>query len=833
MAASGYSNRYNLINESNPFGNGLQIFDYLRDRYIFLFRYLNLLEKSGKRCKTLLNDNLGPLQYLHTCSEMLFLKDGIKCDWDETKIAATVSTQQQTKLVDISNPNAMCCMTLSFLNKAFVNGLYFKRVNDDNMISTHLNTCTQQPSECMTLYMTNEITDLKTTVEPLLKYFKKGDNPNILNITDGYTLIADYMKNILCLEKQEVKEEMDMKHCTSKWCAYALILAVECIRATAVLFYPYLWQKKNDLLLWDIECSQYKETIYMLESACMELMKIPKKRQLSNRYKKELISMTAIMKDSTIRLGLGINIFYPLDQNREPARRYLANHYMMESEKYAICTYIKKHKLYEAHVDLNNMLWSLESLSKIKNVNNCIDHTSIYILSQALHTHIRGDPATNNYVNNFKQMEEFIFYMDSTIMDDKKTMMFPTIWYFDEIIKTPLTERVANDEYTQYFSKQIISMDIHIFPSEIKNMNHVFALGGAMGLILDYFLNSFYAKSRDYAYNNALGHYFFHKEIKTIKELLWWCADFAMRDIELPQTLVSDLNIDEINTKDEMLISLCQGILVDIKTTIAKINTYAIFSGDQTSYYQFLKIKETCEDVIKQFPINVMKVICNKIKDLQNTPQHGVNVNSILQAETANEGLEIWFKLSQKHRRIETYRRLMLVLGYRLNVDYDEDSHERTLSCFVDKIKTCEKHLTDKGVVICPHIWSWDLNKDLNTEETLQGTAVKNIIMATIISKQCDDAMYEKFRLLMGKTIIINEIMILLFGIPSSEDGFHTITDSHINNENEFLLLISVLGSFLERHLKSMNGIRSLNNQLRTKYEIKNTPQKSKKCKRR
>ena len=389
----------------NPFEGRIQLFNYLKHRYAFLSRYLSLLQQNDSTCDSMLNDKHGPFQFLNTCSNMLFFKENFDCDWEESTISKHVYKylNKSTQKLDM---NDTMCVNLFTLGKAFADGVCYQRKNDRSKYKPVL-LKPQQPLWCSNFYMFDDVVKLKCQVQQHLMKLSTKKLHNYLQIYDGCTLIPEYLD--LIIPENENMSEIPLDQCVNSWCIYGLILAAECMRTIAVLMYPYIWQSNNsNSLTWDDSNIGFQHKIQQLESVCLELMQLAKTSSITVEGKKRILSMVAIMKDSTIRLGLGIKILYPLNENKQPISQFMKNKYLELSEVYSICTYINTHKLDESPEKLNKTFWTSMSLLKMKNNTNCICHDAFHVMTQERNGYSFENKKNLDFDSNLKKLQDFI-----------------------------------------------------------------------------------------------------------------------------------------------------------------------------------------------------------------------------------------------------------------------------------------------------------------------------------------------------------------------------------------------------------------------------------------
>ena len=384
----------------NPFGNGKQTFNYLKHRYAFLYTYLKFLQKKYPRCHSLIKNKHGPYQFLSCCSQMIFFKEGFKCMWDESKIAKNGYGKKNLRGFRL---NQRECINLMTLGKAFVENIDL-HIGEFANEFTSLLLSPNIASKCDNFYMFDDIVKLKNSVQKYLRTFSEEDTEKLkLKVYHGFNLIPGYMKTIV---KDKIEyEDIGLSSCDDNWFIYALSLAAECIRSIAVLMYPYIWKKDGNFLTWDVNSSQFKYKIYLIEYVCLELIKLVQGKNVTNDCKQRLLCMLGIMKDTSIRLGLGLNLFSPLDEYKQPVTHFMKNDYLYTSEVYAICTYIKKNSLYEKK--LGREFWSTESLLKLKKSKDCFDHLTFHIMSQEMSGCFFENEEISDFGSNSLQLQSF------------------------------------------------------------------------------------------------------------------------------------------------------------------------------------------------------------------------------------------------------------------------------------------------------------------------------------------------------------------------------------------------------------------------------------------
>ena len=364
----------------NPCGNSMEVFYYLCRRYSFLSYYLQIIQRYDKMCDTIINDQNGPFQYLFACPKLLFFKEEMKCLFDETKLVDIMLKTRKTKDITKNCQSQHGCISLNHLGKMLTENSIHKRVSDgiyEEKFKPH------EPEEtALSLCIEKEMQLLEDNIKSHLPIVSKA---NSLNICDGYTLISEQIDGIIIADKKCSKAVVDLSMCTNNWCVYAAVLAAECIRAIAVLLYPYCWQKKNSLLTWDVTCCEYKTMICIIENACCSMIKLAETSQVTDTCKRKYILMAAVVKDSVIRLGIGINVLQPLNPLHEPVHQLLNNRFFLKSEIFASSLYISKHNSNDQKAELQKLLSDTNLLRQIKSTENYLDHSAFYSIAESFH----------------------------------------------------------------------------------------------------------------------------------------------------------------------------------------------------------------------------------------------------------------------------------------------------------------------------------------------------------------------------------------------------------------------------------------------------------------
>lgn len=310
-----------------------QLYTCFKNKYLYLWKYISSLINIQDTGNIPVTDITSPLNYLFTCSELIFFDDYIKCAWDE-------STFFDTAIPKKSHYDSRCIslfMLASLLDNSD-SGIYIeKNVLNTNLSSTRGN---ERVQHCIF----GNTKELKASVEFHANYFKNSGRLNeILMVSDGYTLIPQYMKYIYTgIAAAGPTNDLLLDHCTDLWQTYAILLAAECMRALAILFYSFLWKQDTNNIRTEITDTKLKYLLCHIKYAYTKLLNMREENndKLSNDAKREIVSCIALLKDTTIRVGITTGILHPLNKYGEPLKKILPNKYIILSETFRICNHL-------------------------------------------------------------------------------------------------------------------------------------------------------------------------------------------------------------------------------------------------------------------------------------------------------------------------------------------------------------------------------------------------------------------------------------------------------------------------------------------------------------
>lgn len=340
---------------SVTFDSQFQLFEFLKDKYKCLQRYILLLKEFNPTCAKILQDNKGPVQFLNCCSKLLFYKDEFNCSWNENDVAQQINKAECLNLQDIG---------MEFL----CDSSSMKKVNSGKIFLK-----AKQPIRCTHLYIGDDVIRIKKHVR---RYICEK-HQNTLTAYDGIMLIPEYMK-LLTKNNIEEYQHIHLKECIDNWSVYALVLAAECIRSISILLYPYLFSKKDTLLAWDMSCVQLQHKLSHLEHSLQLLRTLKDQQAISSTDKKRLISIISSEKDSTIRLGLCIDVLEPLDKYGDVTWHIMNNRYMFKSDVYALLKYLEMKEVNQESVMFDPNFWKTNMILNIKNSTNNLNHICFY-----------------------------------------------------------------------------------------------------------------------------------------------------------------------------------------------------------------------------------------------------------------------------------------------------------------------------------------------------------------------------------------------------------------------------------------------------------------------
>ena len=324
----------------------------LINKYQHLTNFILSQKRNDKKCEKFITNDKGPIQFLNTCIDDIFYKDGFNCKWKHSN----------SKIINN-------CTSLLSLKDIICNNLQARptRTDYDKLLRPYM----QKPKKYTHLYLGSDIGRLKSGAEKYLNNMNRLDkNDDDLQIYDGHLIIPEYIKVLLiCDESTELKKFINSPK------LYTLILAGECIRMLFILLYFYLFSTKS--IFWDTESIEYAGILNILNCAFNKLDEIDLSKNLNHIQKKQFISLIALIKDSSIRLAMTLDLLEPLDEYDRPTTYLMENKYLYQSELYAICVFC----YYHSDVDLPSdqlEFWTCQSLLKIKKTPNWLNHSLFY-----------------------------------------------------------------------------------------------------------------------------------------------------------------------------------------------------------------------------------------------------------------------------------------------------------------------------------------------------------------------------------------------------------------------------------------------------------------------